>query len=153
MVFGSNAQHGIINVLSRSVSDTPDQIKVEAGSRDYYRLAGSAAFGSLALSAQTTTYGGYQDASGYDQQKATLRIDHDWQGWRLRAYSRVATSIRKLLAISEALRPTRMTMPGRKTPILRPIAMPGRLVDIWDSRATGAPMQRSPSGPTGAVTV
>ena len=83
VVFGSNAQHGIINVLSRSVSDTPDQIKVEAGSRDYYRLAGSAAFGSLALSAQTTTYGGYQDASGYDQQKATLRIDHDWQGWRV----------------------------------------------------------------------
>ena len=83
VVFGSNAQHGIINVLSRSVSDTPDQIKVEAGSRDYYRLAGSAAFGSLALSAQTTAYGGYQDASGYDQQKATLRIDHDWQGWRV----------------------------------------------------------------------
>ena len=83
VVFGSNAQHGIINVLSRSVSDTPDQIKVEAGSRDYYRLAGSAAFGSLALSAQTTTYGGYQDASGYDQQKATLRIDHDWQDWRV----------------------------------------------------------------------
>ena len=83
VVFGSNAQHGIINVLSRSVSDTPDQIKVEAGSRDYYRLAGSAAFGSLALSAQTTAYGGYQDASGYDQQKATLRIDHDWQDWRV----------------------------------------------------------------------
>ena len=83
VVFGSNAQHGIINVLSRSVSDTPDQIKVEAGSRDYYRLAGSAALGSLALSAQTTAYGGYQDASGYDQQKATLRIDHDWRDWRV----------------------------------------------------------------------
>jgi len=83
VVFGSNAQHGIINVLSRGVSDTPDQIKVEAGSRDYYRLAGSVAFGSLALSAQTTAYGGYQDASGYDQQKATLRVDHDWQDWRV----------------------------------------------------------------------
>ena len=83
VVFGSNAQHGIINVLSRSVSDTPNQIKVEAGSRDYYRLSGSAAFDSVALSAQATRYGGYQDASGYDQQKATLRIDHDWQDWRL----------------------------------------------------------------------
>ena len=83
VVFGSNAQHGIINVLSRSVSDTPNQIKVEAGSRDYYRLSGSAALGSVALSAQTTRYGGYQDASGYDQQKATLRIDHDWQDWRV----------------------------------------------------------------------
>ena len=27
VVFGSNAQHGIINVLSRSVSDTPNQSK------------------------------------------------------------------------------------------------------------------------------
>jgi iron complex outermembrane receptor protein len=83
VVFGSNAQHGIINVLSRSVSDTPNQVKVEAGSRDYYRLSGSAAFDSVALSAQATRYGGYQDASGYDQQKATLRIDHDWQDWRV----------------------------------------------------------------------
>ncbi len=83
VVFGSNAQHGIINVLSRSVSDTHNQIKVEAGSRDYYRLSGSAAFDSVALSAQATRYGGYQDASGYHQQKATLRIDHDWQDWRV----------------------------------------------------------------------
>ena len=83
VVFGSNAQHGIINVLSRSVSDTPNQIKVEAGSRDYYRLTGSAALDSVALSAQTIRYGGYQDASGYDQQKVTLRIDHNWQDWRV----------------------------------------------------------------------
>ena len=83
VVFGSNAQHGIINVLSRSVSDTPSQIKVEAGSRDYYRLSGSAVFDSVALSAQATRYGGYQDASGYYQQKATLRLDHDWQNWRV----------------------------------------------------------------------
>ena len=88
VVFGSNAQHGIINVLSRSVSDTPNQIKVEAGSRDYYRLSGSAAFDSVALSAQATRYGGYQDASGYDQQKATLRIDHDWQDWRVARLAR-----------------------------------------------------------------
>lgn len=86
VVFGSNAQHGIINVLSRSASDTPNQIKVEAGSRDYYRLSGSAAFDSVALSAQATRYGGYQDASGYDQQKATLRIDHDWQDWRVQGF-------------------------------------------------------------------
>ena len=58
VVFGSNAQHGIINVLSRSVSDTPNQIKVEAGSRDYYRLTGSEALESVAPSAQTSRYGG-----------------------------------------------------------------------------------------------
>ena len=153
VVFGSNAQHGIINVLSRSVSDTPDQIKVEAGSRDYYRLAGSAAFGNLALSAQTAAYGAIRMPRDTTSKKRRCASITTGRAGGLRAYSRAATSIRKPLAISGALRPTRMTMPGKKTPILRPIAMPGRLVDIWDSRATGAPMQKSPSGPIGAVTV
>ena len=83
VVFGSNAQHGIINVLTRSVSETPNAVSVEAGSRDYYRLSASGAFDSVAVSAQTSRYGGYQDASGYEQQKATMRIDHEWQDWRV----------------------------------------------------------------------
>lgn len=84
VVFGSNAQHGIINVLTRSVSETPNTVSVEAGSRDYYRLSASGALDSVALAAQSSRYGGYQDASGYEQQKATLRIDHEWQEWRLK---------------------------------------------------------------------
>jgi outer membrane receptor protein involved in Fe transport len=83
VVFGSNALHGIINVLTPTVAQTPNQIRVEAGSRDYYRLSASGAFDSVALSAQTTRYGGYQDESGYKQQKATLRLDHEWQDWRV----------------------------------------------------------------------
>ena len=83
VVFGSNALHGIINVLTPTVAQTPKQIRVEAGSRDYYRLSASGAFDSVALSAQTTRYGGYQDESGYKQQKATLRLDHEWQDWRV----------------------------------------------------------------------
>ena len=35
VVFGSNALHGIINVLTRSVDATPNQLRVEAGARDY----------------------------------------------------------------------------------------------------------------------
>ena len=83
VVFGSNALHGIINVLTRSVSDTPNQMRFEAGSRDYYRASASGAFDSFAASAQTTRYGGYQDESGYQQRKATIRLDHDWQDWRV----------------------------------------------------------------------
>ncbi|MEK9791693.1 MAG: TonB-dependent receptor, partial [Halieaceae bacterium] len=83
VVFGSNALHGIINVLTPTVAQTSNQIRVEAGSRDYYRLSASGAFDSVALSAQTTRYGGYQDESGYKQQKATLRLDHEWQDWRV----------------------------------------------------------------------
>ena len=83
VVFGSNALHGIINVLTRSVDSTPNQLRVEAGSRDYYRVSASGAWDSVALSAQTTRYGGYQEQSGYDQQKATLRLDDNWGAWRV----------------------------------------------------------------------
>ncbi len=84
VVFGSNALHGIINVVTRSVDTTPNQIRVEGGSRDYYRVSASGAVSSgIALSAQTSQYAGYQDASGYDQQKATLRIDQEWGNWRV----------------------------------------------------------------------
>jgi outer membrane receptor protein involved in Fe transport len=84
VVFGSNALYGIINVVTRSVDATPNQVRVEGGSRDYYRVSASGAVSSgIALSAQTSQYGGYQDASGYDQQKATLRIDQEWGNWRV----------------------------------------------------------------------
>ena len=84
VVFGSNALYGIINVVTRSVDATPSQVRVEGGSRDYYRVSASGAVdGGIALSAQTSQYGGYQDASGYDQQKATLRIDQEWGNWRV----------------------------------------------------------------------
>ena len=83
VVFGSNALHGIINVISRPVATTPNQIKLEAGSRDYYRLSASGSWDSVALAAQASDYGGYQDASGYSQQKATFKIDHQWDEWRL----------------------------------------------------------------------
>ena len=83
VVFGSNALHGIINVLTPTVAQTRNQVRVEAGSRDYYRLSASGSFDSFALSAQTARYGGYQEESGYKQQKATLRLDHEFQDWRV----------------------------------------------------------------------
>ena len=83
VVFGSNALHGIINVLTRSVDSTPNQLRVEGGARDYYRVSASGAWDSVALSVQTTQYGGYQEQSGYDQQKATLRLDDNWGAWRV----------------------------------------------------------------------
>ncbi|MEK9919636.1 MAG: TonB-dependent receptor [Luminiphilus sp.] len=83
VVFGSNALHGIVNVITRSVSSTPNQLSVEAGSRDYYRLAASGATETVAVAAQTSRYGGYQADSGYRQHKATLRLDHHYADWIL----------------------------------------------------------------------
>lgn len=83
VVFGSNALHGIINVTTRPVASTPNQLSVEAGSRDYYRLSASGAGQKVAVSAQTSRYGGYQADSGYTQQKATLRLDNEWSDWTI----------------------------------------------------------------------
>ena len=82
-VFGSNAMHGVINVLTRSAADTKPALGIQAGSRDFIRTRLSLRNGGLALNAQGTTYGGYQDASGYDQQKVTLRFDGDRGEWRV----------------------------------------------------------------------
>ena len=81
VVFGSNALHGIVNVITRPVASTPSQLSVEAGSRDYYRLSASGATQTIAVSAQTSRYGGYQADSGYTQHKATLRLDREWNNW------------------------------------------------------------------------
>ena len=82
-LFGSNAMHGVINVLSAAPTDAPShRVSLEAGPYDYYR--GKYAYGNtsgrhgLSLRLNGTHDGGYKDDSGYDQQKLNLR--HDYQG-------------------------------------------------------------------------
>jgi iron complex outermembrane receptor protein len=80
-VFGSNAMHGVINVLTKSAEQTTPALGVQYGSRDFVRTRVAVTNGGLALNAHGTSYGGYQSDSGYDQQKATLRFDGvsgDW---------------------------------------------------------------------------
>ena len=84
-VFGSNAMHGVINVTTRDAARTTPRLSLQSGSRDYYRAMLSTASDKLALNANVTTYGGYQDASGYDQQKFTLRYDETLGDWHMTA--------------------------------------------------------------------
>ena len=84
-VFGSNAMHGVINVTTRIAADTTPRLSLQSGSRDYYRAMLSTASDKLALNANVTTYGGYQDASGYDQQKFNLRYDETLGDWQMTA--------------------------------------------------------------------
>ncbi|MDG1654252.1 MAG: TonB-dependent receptor plug domain-containing protein, partial [Luminiphilus sp.] len=74
-VYGSNALHGVVNVLTKSAAQTAQSIGFQVGSRDFARTRLSLKNGGLALNAHGTSYGGYQASSGYDQQKATLRFD------------------------------------------------------------------------------
>ncbi|MFV8816394.1 TonB-dependent receptor [Haliea sp. E17] len=85
-LYGSNAMHGVINVLSEAPSETREQrLSVEAGPNDYYR--GKYHYGNtfgrngISVSANGSSDGGYQADSGYDQQKATLRHDYDGDVW------------------------------------------------------------------------
>lgn len=86
-VYGSNAMHGVINVLSASADTTTNAVRVEAGSRDFYRVLAGVAMPDTgtAINVQVSRYGGYQDASGYDQQKFTLRHDDTIGNWRMTA--------------------------------------------------------------------
>ena len=85
-LYGSNAMHGVINILSAAPTTEKDHnIALEAGPHDYYRAKYrfSNTYGDhgVSLRLNGTSDGGYKDDSGYDQQKMTLR--HDYHGERV----------------------------------------------------------------------
>jgi len=85
-LYGSNAMHGVINVLTAAPTDTMDQlVSVEAGPYDYYRgryhYRNTYGAHGVSLAINGSTDGGYKDDSGYDQQKLTLRHDYAGQEW------------------------------------------------------------------------
>ncbi len=84
-VYGSNGMHGVINVITPSVESRPNTLRIEGGSRDFYRLLGNMALpdNSTAIAFQASEYGGYQAESGYGQQKLNVRNDSEWGAWRL----------------------------------------------------------------------
>ncbi|MBE9539306.1 MAG: TonB-dependent receptor [Proteobacteria bacterium] len=82
-LYGSNAMHGVINIISAAPTREVDHnISAEAGPDDYYRAKYrySNTYGNhgISLRLNGTTDGGYKDDSGYDQQKLTFR--HDYRG-------------------------------------------------------------------------
>lgn len=80
VVYGSNAMHGLINVITPRV-DTTRELSIEAGPHGYLRTRLSVGTDRWRLDANGTTDGGYKDDSGFDQQKLTAkRIDNvrDW---------------------------------------------------------------------------
>lgn len=81
--YGSNAVHGLINVLSRAPSlELEREIDISVGPHDLYTAKGSVSdtLGNhgYRVNVLGTTDGGYANDSGYDQQKVTLR--HDYYG-------------------------------------------------------------------------
>jgi outer membrane receptor protein involved in Fe transport len=73
-LYGSNAVHGIVNVLNPGPADLPSAgLSLEAGSSGYLRgkLQASGTFGpgAAGLAAHATHDGGWRDESGFNEQK------------------------------------------------------------------------------------
>jgi outer membrane receptor protein involved in Fe transport len=75
--YGSNALHGMVNVLSPLPEEDLRHLKVEAGPDDYLRTRVSVSNSHLRFDFSGTTDGGYKDESGFDQQKLLLRYQHE----------------------------------------------------------------------------
>ena len=87
-LYGSNAMHGVINVLSAAPTEQLDHnIAIEAGPDDYYRgkyrYSNTHGRHGVSVRVNGTTDGGYKDDSGYDQQKMTLRHDYQGEVWSI----------------------------------------------------------------------
>ncbi|MGL6161765.1 TonB-dependent receptor [Microbulbifer sp.] len=95
-LYGSNAMHGVINVIGPRVEENRGfSIGLEGGPHDYVRTsisANSGRSGSHALRADLSLAGdgGYRDASGFDQQK--LRLAHRHDGDNLSVTTRLAAT-------------------------------------------------------------
>ena len=83
--YGSNAMHGMINVIT-PLPNNQNSVSVEAGPHDYYRSRISASGENWRVSTNLTSDGGYKHDSGFDQQKINIK-----RTGQLAAFSSVAS--------------------------------------------------------------
>lgn len=86
-LYGSNAVHGVINVLSpNAISSDPNYISLRFGRDDHGKVSGGYRTqtneGAFAVFANLTQNNGYQQESGYDQQKLTAIYEQNGSIWR-----------------------------------------------------------------------
>tara|TARA_R110002096_G_scaffold257381_1_gene450843 strand:- start:178923 stop:181022 length:2100 start_codon:yes stop_codon:yes gene_type:complete len=87
VLYGSNAMHGIINILSRPVGDARSSASMEAGSWGYLKFNATGAFKDgntgLRVTGSVMHDGGYIEESGFDQQKGQIRHEYDDGNWKI----------------------------------------------------------------------
>ncbi|MCF6220478.1 MAG: TonB-dependent receptor [Robiginitomaculum sp.] len=89
VLYGSNAVHGLVNILSQAPTDNRDlSFDVLASNDDFARVKaasnGSAFSGRYRVSVNLTHDGGFREASGFDQQKLQIRHDVDVGAWSVK---------------------------------------------------------------------
>ena len=76
--YGSNAMHGVINVISPNIST--NNVSLQLGSNQYRRIKfgwkGNQDAHTVQVAANGVSDGGFKDDSGFDQQK--ISVTHDW---------------------------------------------------------------------------
>ncbi len=88
-IYGSNAMHGVINILTPEPVADLREVTVESGPNDYYRTRLALSSDSLRLDVSGTTDGGYKDQSGFVQQKLLLKHLVSKTSWTMLAIVRV----------------------------------------------------------------
>lgn len=78
-LYGANAVHGVINVLSEPFT-AKNRLTTEGGSNDYARLMWQKSGSDSSIAINTTHDGGYQDSSGFEQQKISLKQEQKFSG-------------------------------------------------------------------------
>lgn len=86
VLYGSNAVHGLINVVSRPASpDFSGFADFSVGPHELVKGSGSVSggvgSGALRASLHLAHDGGYRDSSGYDEQKIQIRYDREYGNW------------------------------------------------------------------------
>jgi outer membrane receptor protein involved in Fe transport len=92
VLYGSNALHGLINILSAApLSQTGGYVDTRVSSEGFAgvkaSLSGPFASGAARIGVSLAHDNGFREASGFDQQKLQIRYDGVLAGWDVRALS------------------------------------------------------------------
>ncbi len=80
VLYGSNAVHGLVNVLSNPV-DGDNSLRVLASDDGFASVTASAQLGSVRVNVSAAHDNGFRNDSGFDQQKAQARYEGEWGEW------------------------------------------------------------------------
>lgn len=89
VIYGSNAMHGVVNIITRDSISANDQIGLEMGSYGFNRarlsVGNNQTEHGLGLNLAVTDDSGYRDEEGFEQTKAQLRYAHQLRNMNITA--------------------------------------------------------------------
>jgi outer membrane receptor protein involved in Fe transport len=141
-LYGANAVHGIVNVLSPTIASLPQaRLGLQTGADDFRRvaLAGSQAFGESRLGVYgiATRDGGFRADSGVDEAKLNVLLERDLAAGKLRVQASGTVLNQETAGFIQGLDSYRNRAIARSNP------NPEAYRDAWSTRLS-ANYQREP---------